>query len=160
MFIAPFEEPARIPGQWPAHCRTVCGAMKLPFKRPCRNNPAIHLLSPMSVLRPETFRISCAFTKTTRTESSKYVMHRPPVNPRALHRHHRTIMLQQPLRQSPQVVRECAEHLDLALLLPVVVGENDTGRNAFLVNIHSATNGVHDPDDSATIPPSHGIPPD
>jgi len=28
------------------------------------------------------------------------------------------------------------------------------------MNIQSATNGVHDPDNSAIIFPSHGIPPD
>lgn len=39
-------------------------------------------------------------------------------------------MLQQPLPQSRQVIRECAEYLHLALLLPFAIGKNHTGRYA------------------------------
>src|SRR3972149_3358682 len=87
-------------------------------------------------------------------------MHRPPVNPRTLHRYHRTIMLRQPVPKTHQIIRECAEYLDIILLLPLVVGKNNAGRNAFLMNIQSATNGVHDPDNSAIFSSSHGLPPD
>src|SRR3990172_7044588 len=90
----------------------------------------------------------------------QYVMHRPPVNPRTFHRHHRTFMLRKPVTQTNQIVREGTEYLDIGLLFPLVVRENNTGRNAFLVNIQSATNGVHDPDNSAIFSSSHGLPPD
>lgn len=59
-----------------------------------------------------------------------------------------------------QIVRKCTEYIDVALLVPLVVGKKNLGRNALFVNIQSATNGVQNPDNSAIISSSHGLPPD
>jgi hypothetical protein len=42
----------------------------------------------------------------------------------------------------------------------MAVRKNNTGRNALLVNIQSATNGVHDPDNFAILSPAHDLSPD
>ena len=53
-------------------------------------------------------------------------MHWTPVNPSALHSHNRTIMLQQPLSWSDQIVGECTKYFDLVLFIPIAAGENNT----------------------------------
>jgi hypothetical protein len=87
-------------------------------------------------------------------------MNRAPVNSRALHGHNRAFVLQQSLPKLPQIVREYTKYLDLLLLVPVAVGDNNAGRNALFMNIQSAKNGMHNPDNSAIISSSHGLPPD
>jgi len=85
------------------------------------------------------------------------VMDRAPINTRALHRDDGTVMCQQPLPQTYQVVGEGSKDLKLRNVFTAGIRGNQTGVDRLFVNVKSTTNRVQNTQNRRMLSTGHGI---